>query len=204
MKPFTPHPHPPRDLSARPLPITRVKATWWRVYPIAHLPIFFGKTGDNRYDAPAAVSGARDYGVLYLARDPHGAFIETFGHTTGVRAIDRAQLAARGLAKVTASRPLRLVDLRAHGLARIGADAALCAGSDYALSQAWSAALHEHPKAPDGLIYRARHDPARFSVALFDRASAVVLARPLGSSFMDPRNARLLGQLLETYDFGLI
>jgi hypothetical protein len=200
----TTHPLPPADLASRLLPITRIKATWWRVYPTAYGPIFFGKTGNNRYDAPADAAGVRGYGVLYLARDPHGAFIETFGHTTGIRAIDRAQLSTRGLAKVTASRSLRLVDLRGEGLARIGADEALCAGPDYAISHAWSAALRDHPRTPDGLIYRARHDPSRFSVALFDRASDVIRARPVGKSFMDPKNARLLGELLDHYDFGLI
>lgn len=198
------HPLPPADLASRPLPIVRIKATWWRIYPLAYGPIFFGRTGNNRYDAPAEASGARAYGVLYVARDPHGAFVETFGHTTGVRVIDRVALASRGLAKVTAGRPLRLVDLRGHGLARIGADEALCAGPDYAVSQAWSAALHDHPKAPDGLIYRARHDPSRFSVALFDRAGAVIRARSVGKSFVDLKNEHLLAELLDTYDFGLI
>ena len=199
------HPLPPVDLASRSLPIVRIKATWWRVYDTFYPdPIFFGRTGRNRYDAPVDASGARPYGVLYVARDPHGAFVETFGHATGVRVIDRTALAHRGIAKVTASRPLRLVDLRGSGLARIGADEALCAGPDYTVSQAWSAALHDHPKAPDGLIYRARHDPSRFSVALFDRVSPVIRARPVGKSFVDPKNERLLADLLDTYDFGLI
>jgi hypothetical protein len=201
----TTHPLPPTDLASRTLPIKLfTKNPWWRVYPTAYDPIFFGKTGNNRYDAPADASGHRAYGVLYFARDPHGAFIETFGHTTGIRAIDRAQLSSRGLAKVTVDRPLRLVDLRGEGLARIGADEALCAGPDYTISQAWSASLHDHPKKPDGLIYRARHDPSRFSIALFERASAHVRATRVGKSFMDPKNASLLGDLLDTYDFGLI
>lgn len=198
------HPLPPADLASRPLPIVRIKATWWRIHPTAYGPIFFGKTGGNRYDAPADASGARPYGVLYVARDPHGAFVETFGHATGIRVIDRATLASRGLARVTASRPLRLVDLRGNGLARIGADEALCAGPDYGVSQAWSAAFHAHPKAPDGLIYRARHDPSRFSVALFDRVSPVIRARSVGKSFVAPKNERLLADLLDAYDFGLI
>ncbi len=198
------HPLPPADFTSRPLPIVRIKATWWRIHPVSYGPIFFGKTGGNRYDAPVDASGARPYGVLYVARDPHGAFIETFGHATGVRVIDRTALAHRGIAKVTASRPLRLVDLRGNGLARIGADEALCAGPDYGVSQAWSAAIHDHPKAPDGLIYRARHDPSRFSVALFDRVSPVIRARSVGKSFVDPKNERLLADLLDTYDFGLI
>ncbi len=198
------HPLPPVDLASRSLPIVRIKATWWRIYPVAYGPIFFGKTGGNRYDAPTDASGARAYGVLYVARDPHGAFIETFGHATGKHDVGLATLAQRGLAKVAASRPLRLVDLRGNGLARIGADAALCAGADYALSQAWSAALHDHPRAPDGLIYRARHDPSRFSVALFERAASVVRATPVGKSFLDAKNVRLLGELLDHYGFGLI
>ena len=70
--------------------------------------------------------------MLYAATDAHGAFVETFGWRTGDRIIDLSELRARGLAHITVSRILRLVDLAGEGLARLGADARLGAGDSYA------------------------------------------------------------------------
>lgn len=198
------HPPPPADLAARRLPIVRIKATWWRIYNTAYAPIYFGATGGNRFDAPADPSGRRPFGVLYVGRDAHGAFIETFGHDTGKNLVEVARLAQRGLARVTVDRALRLVDLRGDGLARLGADNALAAGEDYAVAQAWSGALHDHPRKPDGVVYRSRHDPSRFCAALFDHVAPHVRARPVGSSLADPRNIKRLADLLDTYGFGLV
>lgn len=201
---MTSHPGPPPDLPVRRLPITVFRGVClWRIYAAARAPLFFGRTGGNRFDAPADAAGHRAYGVLYVGRDAHCAFVETFGHSTGVRLIEPERLEQRALATVRADRPLRLVDLRGAGLARLGADAELTAGGSYAVSQAWSQALHDHPKMPDGLIYRARHDPSRFSVALFERVGVHLRAAPLGSSLKDTIHVALLGDLLDTYGFGL-
>ena len=142
--------------------------------------------------------------TLICLRDAHGAFIETFGHDTGKNLVEVARLAQRGLARVTVDRALRLVDLRGDGLARLGADNALAAGEDYAVAQAWSGALHDHPRKPDGVVYRSRHDPSRFCAALFDHVAPHVRARPVGSSLADPRNIKRLADLLDTYGFGLV
>ncbi|MBI2392270.1 MAG: RES family NAD+ phosphorylase [Deltaproteobacteria bacterium] len=190
------HPEPPPDLATRRLPIRLFSRRWVRVHRLAHAPLHFGATGDNRFDAPAA-----EFGVLYVGADIECAFIETFGHATGIRLLDRRELPLRGLARISATRRLRLVDLRSDGLARIGADSALTAGLDYDLAHRWAKALHDHPRAPDGIAYRARHDPARTSAAIFDRARVVLRVRRLGSIDADP--TRLAG-LLDRYDFGLI
>ena len=118
-----------------------------------------------------------------------------------MRLLDRRELALRGVARITATRKLRLVDLRGEGLARIGADAALTTGPDYELAHRWAHALHDHPTAPDGIAYRARHDPARTRAALFDRVRGELHARRPGA--VDADAARLAG-LFERYDFGLI
>src|SRR6478735_5682570 len=47
-----------------------------------HDPLFFGRSGLNRFDAPAG-----EYGVLYAGESVECAFIETFGSATGIRAI---------------------------------------------------------------------------------------------------------------------
>jgi hypothetical protein len=142
--------------------------------------------------------------VLYLGKDAHCAFIETFGHQTGrTPFVTEAELRARELSVVTANRPLRLVDLRGEGLARIGADAELTTGSDYDLSRRWALAIYNHPHHPDGILYRARHDPRRTSLALFDRAEKDIAARGTGT-LLAPVHARLLADILDTYGYGLI
>jgi hypothetical protein len=172
--------------------------TWWRIHRVERDPIFFGRTGESRFDAPG-----KEYGVLYVGADTHAAFIETFGHATGVRFVTEAELRAREVSAVVSSRPLRLVDLRSNGLARMGADSALTSGLDYGLAQRWARAIYRHPRRPDGLLCRARHDPKRLTAAIFDRAANVVSAKRVGSLLL-PQHAPLLADLLDTYRFGLV
>ena len=101
------HPEPPPDLAARGLPITTSRGPWCRSHLFAHDALWFGRTGRNRFDSPSDA-----FGVCYLAVDPYGAFIETFGHATGAAAfVTRRALQRRVLSRVDASRSLRLVDL---------------------------------------------------------------------------------------------
>ena len=44
----------------------------YRISRAGHDPLYFGKTTKNRFDCPW-----REYGVLYAAETPEGAFIET-------------------------------------------------------------------------------------------------------------------------------
>lgn len=127
-KTLGPHADPPADFDKRPLPFTvlRRRHPWYRIHALKFGPIFFGRSGNNRFDAPAG-----EFGVLYVAKDERGAFIETFGHATGVQFVDSAELAARGLARIEVSRPLHFVDLTSHGLARLGADARLTVGESH-------------------------------------------------------------------------
>jgi hypothetical protein len=140
--------------------------------------------------------------VLYAAEDAHGAFVETFGRGGGERVVTTGDLAARALARIEAARPLRLADLAGPGLARFGADAGLISGS-YRVAQRWALALWRHPDAPDGLLYRCRHDPSRHAVAVFDRAADALHAVPVGG-LADPEQAPLLADVLATYGFGLL
>jgi RES domain len=195
---LTSHPEPPDDFASVRLMIRRFTRTWWRIHRTEHDPIYFGRTGQNRFDAPA-----EEFGVLYVGADTHCSFIETFGHATGVRFVTEAELRARALSTVVASRPLRLVDMRSNGLARMGADSALTSGLDYGVAQRWALAIHRHPRQPDGLLCRARHDPKRLSAAIFDRAASVVSAKRVGS-LMDAQHTPLLADILDTYRFGLV
>jgi hypothetical protein len=193
------HPEPPPTLASIRLLIRPIAASWFRLHSVRYDALHFGKDPLNRFDAPAG-----QFGVLYVGRDPHCAFIETFGHETGrTPFVTEAELRSGELSIVETTRALRLVDLRGEGLARMGADAALIVGPDCALSRRWALALHDHPRAPDGVLYRARHDPARTCAAIFDRAKSVTTAKRSGT-LLDPKNAPLLGKILDAYGYGLV
>jgi hypothetical protein len=160
--------------------------------------LFFGRTKKNRFDAPDG-----SYGVIYLGHDAHCAFIETFGQSTGEFLVTMAELQAHLLAEIEVTRDLTLIDLaNSGGLARIGADGRLLDGS-HEISRRWSLALKHHPTNPDGILYRARHDQARLSYALYDSAQDA-LNEISSISLADPANARLLANILNTYKFGLL
>jgi hypothetical protein len=165
------HPPPP-DLAGRSLPLRTFRGPWFRLHAADRDPVFFGRTGLNRFDAPDG-----SFGVLYVGADAECAFIETFGWETGTRLVTAAALATRRLAELRPPRPLRLVDLTGAGLARVGADARLFAGA-HAVARAWSGAFHAHPQRPDGIYYPARHDPSRRAAALYDRVSVAEAPAP--------------------------
>ena len=139
--------------------------SWYRSHQIELGPVYYGKNARYRFDDPA-----QKYGVLYVAEDPFGAFVETFGQlisrVTQPRPITSEQLAARALSELLPDRKLKLADLTGSGLSRIGADSRLFAG-DYTESQAWSQAIHHHPAHIDGIFYPTRHDPKRKAAAIF-------------------------------------
>lgn len=194
---IAPHPEPPGDLSKRRLPLVHRGGEWLRIHNIKHGPIYFGRSGANRFDAPGD-----KYGVLYVGATCEAAFIETFGHATGVNFVQQTELDVRAISVIGITRDLALVDLTGQGLARIGADERLSSGSQIT-GRLWSVALYEHPSKPDGLLYRARHDPSQLCAALFDRTQSNLVLKstaPLGEpAFVD----QLLG-LLHRYDFGLV
>ncbi|WP_437282425.1 RES family NAD+ phosphorylase [Sorangium sp. So ce375] len=192
------HPDPPLDLATRPLPIALFRRSWFRIHWLTRDPMYFGRSGDNRFDAPDS-----EFGVLYAGKDARCAFIEVFGSATGVHFVEQSELAARGLARIAPRRPLRLVNLTGEGLARVGADARLTSGESYQAARRWALAIHDHPRKPDGIAYAARHDPSRICAALFERASAELEVTRLGP-LTDPAHAALLARLLDTYKFGLV
>lgn len=162
-----------------------------------HEPLYFGSSGNNRFDAPDG-----QFGILYVAADAHCAFIETFGQSTGICVVTATALTERCLSRIETNGELLLVDLTGSGLARLGADERLCAG-DHSVAQRWALALWAHPSRPDGLLYRARHDPSRLAIALYDRSAKALRVASQGN-LLDPRNTALLADILDTYSFGLL
>ena len=192
-------PDPPPELVTTPLPIIEDQRSWFRLHRADYSPIYFGRTGRNRFDAPDG-----EYGVLYLGDSLHCCFVETYGRSDrgDRRIVTRQELTRRNLATVELSRALRVVDLTGAGLARIDADNRLGTG-DYQAARRWSQALWAHPEHPDGLRYRSRHDPARVCLAVFERAGDAVEAIDQGS-LLSPANLMLLGEILDMYAIGYL
>ena len=193
-----PHPLPPDDLRQRDLPVVPASGPLHRIHRATRAPLFFGKTGENRFDDPEHA-----FGVLYAGESEACAFIETFAEPLDVPFVTLAQLGARKLSVIEVTEPLRLVSLVGGDLRRLGADARLFA-AEHAVAQAWARALHEHPARPDGLRYRARHDPGELAVAVFDRAKAKLRARVARYALADPRAYALVARLLDRYGLGLV
>jgi hypothetical protein len=158
------HP-PPSDLSRRELPIKRLRQPFHRVHAAGFGAIYFGQPGryDNRFDI--------DIGVMYVALEAEGAFLEAVLRDCGlggdVRLLGEAFLASRLLSTIEFTRELRMVDISDDGAATLGLDMRISTGSDYRLSQAWAHALWDHPQRPDGLLYASRHNASQRCVAVF-------------------------------------
>lgn len=198
-----PHPEPPRDFHSRTLPIIAHGGSLFRTHLRGDDPLYFGRTGRNRFDDPQG-----GYGVLYAARDPFGAFIETFGQQTGARTVGVGELRMRCLTEFYPSAPLSLVDLCSEGcLARIGADSRLFAGSR-AVARQWSRAIYEHPDRlrVHGILYPARHDHTRSAVALFDRHGLPRLEvnRTVSWYSVEGDMPATLAAILNLYGFSLV
>lgn len=193
------HPEPPRDLeTSEPLLAELSMGTILsRLRARGRSPLFFGRTGGNRFDSPD-----RSYGVLYAGLDEYCSFIETFGQITGIRTVTSTALEGRHLAQIELLRPMKLIDLsNSGGLARVGADARLFSGS-HAVAQRWSAAFREHPVKPDGILYPARHDAARNACAIYECLPSVFKLHTKGS-LLEHQHVALLGAILDCYDFAI-
>jgi hypothetical protein len=188
---------PPEDFSKRDPIIVSWSEPACRVHRVDLSPVFFGTTGENRFDDPLGPLGT--FGVLYVAEDLYGAFAETFGDFP---AVTEGALTASGYSTIDFKRSLRLADLRGKGLLRLGADMRLCAG-EHKDAQLWARAIWSHEAAVDGLCYPARHDPSRAALAIYDRARDALTSVP-GGSLLDPRNRGLTAEILDHYGKGLI
>jgi hypothetical protein len=110
------------------------------------------------------------------------------------------------LAKVSIARELNIIDLTdGRHLRRVKADARLCTGDDYEVTQKWSLSFWNHPSEPDGVQYNLRHDHNRIGVALYSRNTVVdsITAINMGT-FLDRENVDKLNKILKHYKFSLL
>jgi hypothetical protein len=190
---------PPHDLHQRELPIVRLEGPWLRLLAAGREPVFFGRTGLNRFDDPEG-----EFGVLYAAEDAFGAFIEVYGRDPGLNLVAEMDLRGRVLSEIAVEGGLRLVDLTGPGAARMGATGAIST-DPHELVRPWSRAIFEHPSSPEGIYHRLKHDLDRKGVAILDQEGLVGTVKSKGrGTLMAPENLGLLGEILEEYAFGLI
>ena len=130
---------PPHDLHERELPIVRLEGLWLRLHAAGREPVFFGRMGLNRFDDPR-----EENGVLYVAEDAFGAFIEVFGRDPGLNLVAETDLRGRILSEIVVEGGLGLVDLTGPGVARIGETGAIST-DPHELVRPWSQAIYEHP-----------------------------------------------------------
>ena len=92
------HPPPHAELTAQHPLIFTVPAggVLYRHHQKNHDPVYFGKTGDFRFDDPDCPAPGC-FGVLYAGGDPECCLLESCGTTTGVPAVSGAYLDARHL-----------------------------------------------------------------------------------------------------------
>jgi hypothetical protein len=184
----------PADFDRRRLHVVRRSGPWQRMHPEEYSALYFGKGRENRFDDPRS-----EYGVLYVAEDEFGAFVETFLRNPKLTLVARDELVKRSLSEIEASADLSLVDLTGKGLQRAGVTGDI---STALHEETWalSRAIYEHPSRPDGIRYRLKHDLERIGITIFDRVGVAGLRVRGRGSLVDPSNAALLGKLLEEYD----
>jgi hypothetical protein len=170
----------------RPLPALPWIGPLVRVHAPGRGPVWFGKGPRSRFDDPRAA-----YGVLYAGDSLRCAYLETLRvekhpDDPAPPGPTEAWLAARSWSRLAPLRALRLVDLVEQQPA-LGVSGEILAGLDYTLSQTWSRRFYEHPDRVDGILYRARHDLGRRSIALFERPDGPPLRVDRTVGFLEDR-----------------
>lgn len=195
--PLIPHPLPPEDFNSRELPIIASQGTWYRLNAVEFSSsLYFDRTGKGRFDSPA-----QGYGILYVGADVYASWIECYGRTHGAKGVSELGLKQRDLYAIDSNRPLVLADLTGSSLVKMGADARLSSGA-YTVARQWAQAIYDHPQLVDGIRYRSRHDDERYCYGIFDRCAKDIQEQNLGNLLTS--NPRLLAEILDYYDYGLL
>lgn len=144
-------------------------------------PLYFGRDGTNRYDAPD-----NSYGVLYLGLTLPTALMESVFHKhrwdqDEKRSIALAEVHSRLVRVVGVRQSLMLADLTSPGVmaAYFGLNLEQLASRGYQHTQRISGEVHairgtDGLPSFDGVLYPSRNNYPEPSVALFDRAQSQV------------------------------
>lgn len=117
------------------------------------------------------------FAMLYAARDLATALAETVVRDRFEGLADRrlfvAELAGRSAVELTATTPLRLVDLREGGCLKLGLSTEVTGAKGFGEAQVFADQVYADPEI-DGILYPSRLTSAN-CVAVFDRAIAAHL-----------------------------
>lgn len=151
------------------LPIETVSASdLMRLGPASYSnQVFFGRNASYRFDAPD-----KSYGVMYAGLDLSTCVAEVLLRD---EVLETPTIYESDLARYVVARFLRTPqDFRLAKLygamPGLGIDGQISTHPDYAITQAWSKAIHDHPDQVDGLIFLSRLNSGGRNVALFERA----------------------------------
>jgi len=147
---------------------------------------------------------AKRFGVLYLGETLKVCFLEAVlrdqrDGVIGALPMREDELDMWLYAEIEVRSLLTLADLREDQAIRMGVPSDVHRASRQTLGRAWSAAFHDHPSAPDGIIYPSRLN-GHANLAIYDRAipklAAIRLRRlssvPELSTVLDDLNVALV------------
>jgi len=149
-------------------------ARFRRIYFNRHAdPLGIGKS-PSRFSDPRRRVPEHRYGVLYLGESLKVCFLEAILRDTrngavGDYPMEEREILARNVAEIEVVTPLSLADLRGDSPIRMGIPSDVARASRQGLARRWSLAFHEHPSAPDGIIYASRLN-GETNIAVYDRA----------------------------------
>jgi hypothetical protein len=179
----------------------------FRVHRLEHHPIFFGPppaegegSAPNRVPESRFDSASGRFGVLYVSMALEAALVETLLRNPRRRLVAASRIAERAYSDIRVMASMALVSLIDTGLQQLSLDNSIATGP-YEPCGLWADALWDHPEAPDGLLYRSRHDPAQRCIALFERPRERV--EPAGEPVPLRRIQSTIAAILDRYGRGI-
>ncbi len=192
---------PTADFAHVTLDLTTIAARerFGRIYFRHHAdPLGFGKA-PSRFSDPRRRKPENRFAVLYLGETLKVCFLEVVlrdkrNGAVGNYPLDEGELYERRFAVIEIVAPLTMVDLRGDHCVRMGVPSDVVRASDQRLSRAWSAAFHDHPAKPDGIIYSSRLN-GQTNLAVYDRAISKLRVLRASSLLETPGLAEVLDDL---------
>lgn len=179
--------------------IAQIAGPWFRIHQTLRGPIFFGRSGTNRWDAPD-----KSYGVMYAGETWQAAFMESVLHEPSKKRVLESELEKRSISLVKTSTALRLVDLSdgtvLRGLELTESDTK---AFPYAAPQGISKAIYTAGWNIHGIRYASRLEPRLTCLALFDFPEDLIYVHDL-DLLLASGNQGLVSSILNQYQIHLI
>ena len=187
--------------------VTVTRARLHRVYWKGNNPLDPAVKGNNRYDCPAHVPAANEFGVLYLGYEAETCWLETVVRDAVVRPagapipIKASKMTARWACEVHVQGTLTLATFRDEYLLDLGESASNIMGDQYLRTREWSRLLHEH-RTPqlDGLQYRSRFKSNELCIALFGRGVTNGKLSVANARSIDPASSSEIQAILKRFN----